>query len=241
MILDAGRAFDARRHVDAERPHAGDRVGDVVRRQAAGQQDRAARAAIRPPRPSRSSGRCRRAAPGRARRAAASSAPATPSIAASPAPTAPPSSTGRRHRRRVRRRFVAVQLHGAEPHQARDAVHVVERLIHEHADRRDERRQRRDDRARAVRIDEARAVRPEDEPERAGARPRPPPRASSSRVMPQIFTSIDRVRALGFGTRTFARACVPLCPRAGRPRASCASAAPGSAAVMNRSPIRNAR
>ena len=73
VILDAGRRLDARRHVDAERPHARDRVGDVVRRQPAGEQHRARRARSPRRRPSRSSGRCRRAAPDRARRAAASS------------------------------------------------------------------------------------------------------------------------------------------------------------------------
>src|SRR5438046_3242551 len=38
MILAAGRALHARRDVDAERPHARDRVGDVVGREPAGQQ-----------------------------------------------------------------------------------------------------------------------------------------------------------------------------------------------------------
>ncbi len=39
MIFHAGRGFDARRDIDAERPHTGDRGRDVFRRQPAGQQN----------------------------------------------------------------------------------------------------------------------------------------------------------------------------------------------------------
>ena len=42
-----GADFDPGRHVDPERPHRGDRVGDVVRSETAGQHDRAARAQVR--------------------------------------------------------------------------------------------------------------------------------------------------------------------------------------------------
>ena len=51
----------------------------------------------------------------------------------------------------------------------RYGVHVVQRLVDENANGRDERRQLRRDRARAVRIDEARALRPEHEADRARA------------------------------------------------------------------------
>ena len=66
MIFDAGRAFHARGDVDAERPHADDRGGDVVGRQAAREQnlraaprDRAAavQSMVRPV-PPRATGSC---------------------------------------------------------------------------------------------------------------------------------------------------------------------------------------
>src|SRR6516225_3571842 len=40
VIFDAWRLFDARRHVDSERPHAADCGGDVLGRQAARQKNR---------------------------------------------------------------------------------------------------------------------------------------------------------------------------------------------------------
>src|SRR5262249_22550687 len=52
---------------------------------------------------------------------------------------------------------------------AADAVHVVQGLVHEQADRRHKRRQMADYRARPIGIDEARAVRPEDEADRVRA------------------------------------------------------------------------
>ena len=78
-------------------------------------------------------------------------------------------------------RLVAVQLHGVERHQRRHAVDVVRRLIDEHADRSDVRRQRRGDRPRARAGSMiARAARPEDEPDRRRAELRPQRAASSS-------------------------------------------------------------
>ncbi len=51
------------------------------------------------------------------------------------------------------RRLVAVQLHGAETDGVRDGVDVFRRLVHEHTDRRHERRQRPHDRTRPLRVD----------------------------------------------------------------------------------------
>ena len=79
MILDAGRRLDARRHVDAEGPHARNGLADVVGRQPAGQQRSArVRGYARSGGPVERRARCRRAAPDRARRAAASRSPARP-------------------------------------------------------------------------------------------------------------------------------------------------------------------
>ena len=88
------------------------------------------------------------------------------------------------------RRLVAVQLHRAQLRQRGDADDVLRRLIDEHADRRHERRQRRDDRARRVRVDEARAAaaRRRSRARRRRARTRAArPRAG---VMPQTLTRV---------------------------------------------------
>src|SRR5262249_53535923 len=112
------------------------------------------------------------------------------------------------------RRLVAMKLHRAEPHQTGHAADVVARLVYEQPDRRDERRQPPRDGARAIRIDETRAARPEDEPERLRA-------------------GIDR-RSRVFSPRDAADFYEHAATNA-------PSASPGFAAVMNRSPIRNAR
>ena len=53
------------------------------------------------------------------------------------------------HAVRVRRILIAVQLNGAKADQVRDIGHELEWLVHEHAHRRHEGRQRRHDIARA--------------------------------------------------------------------------------------------
>ena len=170
-----------------------DRVGDVVRRQTAGEQHAAGACANRGRRdPSRRLRRCRRAARDRARRPAASTRAGQPGVRRR-ASTARLTAliTGRSIGAANAGVFVAVQLHRAQPDQRRDAVH--DRWP---ADSRTRRRSStnggsaRDDRARPVRVDEPRTARPEDEAERSRRRARPPPAASSSRVMPQILTII---------------------------------------------------
>ena len=74
MILHAGRCFDARRDIDAERPHAGDRLGHVFRRQPAGEQNLPLRGDAGGRRPVDRAVPCRRASPDRGRRRAASCA-----------------------------------------------------------------------------------------------------------------------------------------------------------------------
>ena len=130
--------------------------------------------------PASSTGRrlccCRRHRPvhGRARPAATLGSCASSSTAAragtpSTADTSKPARNRHRLDDPVRqapnhvRRFVPVQLHRAELHQARHLDDVFQRLIDEDADRHDPRRQRRRDPLRPIRIDEPRTARPEHE------------------------------------------------------------------------------
>ena len=88
---------------------------------------RARRRKLAPRRPVDRSVRCRRAAPDRATSSSSvDAAPATPRAIAVDRDRLDHRT---RQRRRELGRLVAVQLHGAEPHQARDAVDVRRRLV----------------------------------------------------------------------------------------------------------------
>ena len=113
--------------------------------------------------------------------------------------------TSHRHRfqhrpaepRRVAGDLVAVQLHHAEPDEGGDLVDVLGRLVDEHADRRDKRRQPLNDRARA-RPDRCTAGSPARTRSRCACAPQSTATsASSRRVMPQIFTSMPVPRETG--------------------------------------------
>src|SRR4051812_36590872 len=169
MIFDAGCAFDTRRDVDAVRPHAADGGGGVVgvepprEDDAAPVRDRRRRCPVdRPPGASALhrivdvEEECGLLRP--------------PLVASFTLADGDRLEHRRGEPRRVLRRLVAMELHDAEPHEAGDTTYVVHGLIHEHADSRDKRRQRRSNRPRSVRIDEPRAVGPEDEPDRPRAR-----------------------------------------------------------------------
>src|SRR4051812_31659132 len=114
------------------------------------------------------------------------------------------------------RPLVAMELHRCEPRNVSDRVHAVALFVDEHTDSRDERRQRPHDVTGAFRVDVTGAPGPEDEPDG---------RCSVLDGSPRIAFPGDPADLHEHGTL----------PR------SIASAAPGSASVMNRSPIRNAR
>ena len=121
LVLDAGRRFHARRHVDGGRADRRERLRHVFGREAAGQHDRALPRDGGGRASSRWSARCRPGARDRARRAA----PACPASRRVRAPR-PPRSSGTalitrcdRPRANVRP-LVAVELHGAEPTRRRD-------------------------------------------------------------------------------------------------------------------------
>ncbi len=137
--------------------------------------------------------RCRRADPRRMRRAAALWHRDNPArIVANPPPAscAPPSCTAARTGGRMPA-FRSRGTAGAAPAPARaHGADFVRRRVHEQAHRRDERRQRAQDRASRGGRDVARARRGRTR-SRSHARPRVcDASASSSRVMPQIFTAV---------------------------------------------------
>ena len=228
VIFDARRALDAGRHVDAERPHARDRLGDVVRRQPAGQHDPALAPRSRPPPSSRSS------------------CPVPPRRTGSWTSSSSVTRAGPRARRVRRRRRdsalidrprrapranagVSSPWSCTAPSRTRlgDAVDVVEPAGSTNTPTvRHERRQRRRDRPRAVRIDEARAARAR---RRSRSRRRPASTAASRVLEPRDAADLDE-HHLTRDTGTPSPA-----------SAVSASAAPGiRPRVMNRSPMRNA-
>ena len=256
MILHAGRPFDARRHVDAERPHAVRPLGDVVGRQPAGKHDpplrgnrRGGRPIDRPPRaaaPHRDRGRRAEASRAPARRRARSAEtplerqrlddrpsqrPATSATVSSPCSCTAPSRT-----RLATPPCTRVGWFTNTP----TAVTNGGRRLH--------------DRAGAIRIDEPRAVRPEHEPERVGpgldrglrvVEPRDAANlhqheACHSRAGSTSEDTMDTKAKTHHVVYLYVLRVLVLFVRAAL-RAALAGSLPGSAAVMNRSPIRNAR
>ena len=124
------------------------------------------------------------------------------------------------------RLLVPVQLHRRQLDQARYAGHVLLRLIDEHADSRDERRQLRDNGTRALGVDEPRARGPEHEPDRIRAKLGGQPGV----FQPSHATDLHpRSHQASLGSRRILADCV-----------SSWRAAPGSGCAISRSPTRNA-
>ncbi len=141
-----------------------------------------------------------------------------------------------RQRGRGSGRFPAVQLHGAETNQTCHPGNVFHRLIDEHAHRRHEWRQQARDGAGPVRVDAPWTSRPEDEAD--GRRPCADGRlrilaASDAADLHDHERSPRAPRARSMAT-TFPSE-LRLAARNAR------SSSPGSGMAMNRSPIRNAR
>src|SRR5262249_32141415 len=133
----------------------------------------------------------------------------------------------------------AVQLHGSEAHETGNAVHVGGPLIDEQADRGDERRKLRTDRARTKRIDEPRALGPEHEADgvRTGLDRRQ--RVARARHAADLHEHQGTApRAVARRASASRRARMVLVAPA--PARSVLSSAPGAGAAMKRSPMRNA-
>src|SRR5215467_6463994 len=216
VIFDPWRRFDARRYVDAVRPHSRDRIRDIPRRQSTRENRSTPTGHLGGRGPVHDLTGA--AAPDRIVNVEKNDDVRRPDIDSCRVIRADGNRFHHRpiDRARVVRALVPMELYGPQPCDARDTVDVFSRLIDENADGRDERGQRRHDCAGMLRIDAARALRPEDEPECIGT-------AGNGRF--GIFEPRDPADLYEHGT----------------PASSSRSAAPGSEAVMNRSPMRKAR
>ena len=221
-ILHARRSLDARRHVDAARAAPARIASPTLSGVSPPARTTAApRARSRGRRASRRSVPCRRAAPDRARRAAPASSSASAGVDADRHRRQRDRSQHRQRQRRSVRRLVAVQLHRAEcPHVAASpTMRRVGRSTNTPTGRH-ERRQRRDDRrAPASGVDRSAGC--------FGQNTKPSASAPSAAASGRVGDSRDAADL---------DAVIAAPPReAGRP-----ARRRDRAAVMKRSPIRNA-
>src|SRR5262249_3912460 len=233
MVLDARCTLDSGRNIDTKGLHTGDRVGHIRRRQSTSEND--------PPAPGNPSGTT-----------PVNSSPGAATMdgvvrieqhrcARRPLREAVVSRRWKGHGldywpddlSRIGDRFVSVQLNSSQPGNCRDLIDVPARLIDEHADGGHERGQSGHDGTCALGLDEARALGPENKTHRTGA--------ARDRAFGILHAS-DSANLHEHGFAFVVESGLDAETGEGRhPSRISRNPAPGSLAVINRSPIRNAR